>query len=313
MTKALLALAATGLFALSASAQTGAQANGSASTNTSVQAGQTGATANTQSSADVNAQTPSNTNSQHKRRGRHAEDSNEPAVGGNASGQGSLAAGTKIPATLNKSVDARKAKPGDEIAAKTTQSVRSESGVTIPRGSRLIGHVTEANARAKGDSESALGIVFDRAVLKNGQEIPLNASVQAIAAAASTANMNDVDDSMGAMGNAGASAGMPAPSRGANGGLLGGAAAGAGSTVGGVANGVDNTVGNVGASAGSTVNSTVNGSVNGQLSSTSTGVIGLRGLQLDSAASNATTGSVITSTGKDVKLDSGTQLLLQAH
>ncbi|HET9742175.1 MAG TPA: hypothetical protein VFQ00_05440 [Terriglobales bacterium] len=312
MTKALLALAATGLFALSASAQTGAQANGSASTNTSVQAGQTGATANTQSSADVTAQTPSNASSQHKRHSRHAEDSNEPAVGGNASGQGSFAAGTKIPATLNKSVDARKAKPGDEITAKTTQNVRSESGVTIPRGSRLIGHVTEANARAKGDSESALGIAFDRAVLKNGQEIPFNASIQAIAAAASTANMNDVDDSMGAMGNAGASAGMPAPSRGANGGLLGGAA-GAGSTVGGVANGVGNTVGNVGASAGSTVNSTANGTVNGQLSSTSTGVIGLRGLQLDSAASNATTGSVITSTGKDVKLDSGTQLLLQAH
>jgi len=51
----------------------------------------------------------------------------------------------------------------------------------------------------------------------------------------------------------------------------------------------------------------------GQLTSSSQGVIGLNGLQLNSAASNATQGSVITSAGKDVKLDSGTQMLLQVN
>jgi len=56
----------------------------------------------------------------------------------------------------------------------------------------------------------------------------------------------------------------------------------------------------------------VNGAA-GQLTSSSQGVIGLNGLQLNSAASNATQGSVITSAGKDVKLDTGTQMLLQVN
>jgi len=38
--------------------------------------------------------------------------------------------------------------------------------------------LTQASARAKGESESSLGIVFDKAILKNGQEIPLNVAIQ---------------------------------------------------------------------------------------------------------------------------------------
>jgi hypothetical protein len=48
----------------------------------------------------------------------------------------------------------------------------------------------------------------------------------------------------------------------------------------------------------------------GQLTSSSQGVFGLNGLNLNAAASNATQGSVITSAGKNVHLDSGTRLLL---
>jgi hypothetical protein len=48
----------------------------------------------------------------------------------------------------------------------------------------------------------------------------------------------------------------------------------------------------------------------GQLTSNSRGVFGLNGLSLNSAASNGTQGSIITSAGKNVHLDSGTQMLL---
>src|SRR4029077_4645098 len=73
-----------------------------------------------------------------------------------------------------------------------------------PKGAKLVGHVTQASARAKGESESALGIVYDRAILKNGQEIPLSAGIQALAAVQSSASAagSDVD----AFGGAGASA-----------------------------------------------------------------------------------------------------------
>jgi hypothetical protein len=88
---------------------------------------------------------------------------------------------------------------------------------------------------------------------------------------------------------------------------------------------VTNTAANVGGVAGGTVNSAANaggsiagaskgavGGLNaaGQLTSNSQGVFGLNGLNLSAAASNATQGSVITSAGKNVHLDSGTQMLL---
>jgi hypothetical protein len=48
----------------------------------------------------------------------------------------------------------------------------------------------------------------------------------------------------------------------------------------------------------------------GQLTSNSQGVFGLNGLNLSAAGSNATEGSVITSAGKNVHLESGTRMLL---
>ena len=239
---------------------------------------------------------------------------NGDSAGANTSSAGALASGTTIPATLTKPIDARKAKAGDEVAAKTTQDVRSDSGVVIPRGSRLVGHVTDAKAKAKGDSESALGIAFDHAVLRNGQQVPLNASIKALAAAANTTSASMGDDNLGTMGSSsmGATAASPAGGRG---GLLGGAGSavgGATSTVGNTAGGVTNGVGNAAGSLGTNAGGAVNGTA-GQLSSQSQGVVGLDGLSLNSAASNATQGSVITSAGKDVKLDSGTQMLLQVN
>ena len=93
----------------------------------------------------------------------------------------SLAAGTVIGAELTKSIDAKKAKSGDQFTARVLNDVRSESGVVILRGSKLMGHVTEAKPRAKGESDSVLGIAFDKIEVKNGQEIPVHAAIQAVA------------------------------------------------------------------------------------------------------------------------------------
>ena len=49
----------------------------------------------------------------------------------------------------------------------------------------------------------------------------------------------------------------------------------------------------------------------GRLASNSSGVFGMEGLSIDSAASSATQGSMIVSATKNVHLDSGTQLLLR--
>jgi hypothetical protein len=159
--------------------------------------------------------------------------------------------------------------------------------------------------------------VFDKAILKNGQEIPLNAGIQAIASAQSGASAAGADvDSMGGIGASAAGSGA-AGGRSALGGVT--------STAGGAVGTVTNTAANAGGIAGGAVNSAANaggsiagaskgavGGLNaaGQLTSSSQGVFGLNGLNLNAAASNATEGSVITSAGKNVHLDSGTRMLL---
>jgi phage-related tail protein len=108
---------------------------------------------------------------------------------------------------------------------------------------------------------------------------------------------------------------MSAPTAGASRGGLGNAVGGVTNTVGNTAGTVGNTAGNVAGSAGSTVNSTAGAvgsttSATGALTGESSGVIGLKNLQLNSEAANATNGSVITSPGKNVKLDSGSRMVL---
>jgi hypothetical protein len=88
-------------------------------------------------------------------------------------------------------------------------------------------------------------------------------------------------------------------------------AASAEGTTGGTLNSTVNSAGSVAGSANGAANGAVGGlNSAGQLTSNSRGVFGLNGLNLNSAASNATQGSVITSTGKNVHLDSGTRMLL---
>ena len=290
-----MAIVVGAFFSMTAAAQpqTGAQAGAQSSSQTSVQAGQTQAQASTNASASTSASAQ------------------------NGQANGSLAAGTAFNAELSSPIDSKKSKPGDAVNARTTEAVKSEGKTVIPRGAKLVGHVTRASARAKGESESALGIVFDKAILKNGQEIPLSAGIQALAAAQSTASAagSDVD----AFGGAGASAAGSGAGGGRGG--LGGVTPAAGGAVGTVTN----TAANVGGTADGAVNSAAGaggsvvgaskgavGGLNaaGQLTSNSQGVFGLNGLNLNAAAANATQGSLITSVGKNVHLDSGTRVLL---
>src|SRR5437588_8702522 len=273
--------------AAAAQAQTGAQASAQGSSQTSVRAGQAQASGNASASAAASAQ--------------------------NGQANGSLAAGTAFNAALSSPIDSKKCKPGDAVTAHTTEAVKSEGRTVIPKGSKVVGHVTQASARAKGESESALGIVFDKAILKNSQEIPLSVGIQAIAAAQNNASAAGSDmDMMGSMGASAAGSG-----RGALGGVTSAAGGAAGAvtntapTAGGTAGGVVNSAANAGGSIAGASKGAVGGlNAAGQLTSNSQGVFGLNGLNLSAAVSNSTQGSVITSAGKNVHLDNGTRMLL---
>lgn len=305
-----IAAIAASMLSMGAVAQV--SAGGSASGNASVTPGQAGASASANQSANAGkagASTSTSTN-QTANVGSAANAASAVNAGSAAnvgSSSAALSSGTAMQAELTKSLDAKKAKPGDQVTAKLTQDVKQNGKVVLHKGSKLVGHVTEAQAKSKENAESKLGVVFDKAELKGGQEVAFNGVIQALAPPVAGSLALAGDESS----NAGAGMGAPsAPSMG--GGARGGGTLGA--ATGAVSPAVGSTVGAVGRTAGSAtgaVNNTVGGAANATLNTTSRGVVGLQGLALNTAAAGSAQGSVISSADKTVKLDSGTQMVLQ--
>jgi hypothetical protein len=314
-TLAITAIFAVCLMALSAAAQTAA--GSSTSGNASITPGQASAGASTSQSAqtpgssaslDGSANAKASHEHESKKQGKESgssgskSSSNSPATNGGSA----ISSGTTLQAELTKGLDCKKAKPGDEVSAKLTQDVKSDGKVVLHKGSKLMGHVTEAQAKSKENTESKLGIVFDKAVLKGGQEMAFNGAIQALAPRAQGSLSAAADESANMAGS-----GM------ARGGNMGGARTTApiggavGSTVGAATNTVGNTAGSVTGAAGATVNNTAGTAVNGTINSTSHGVVGMQGLSLATAAIGNAQGSVISSATHNVKLDAGTQMVLQ--
>jgi len=192
-----------------------------------------------------------------------------------------IAEGTKIDATLVSWLDARRSRVGDPVQARIEQDVKQGGKVVLKKGTELGGRVTVAQSRGS-QGQSQVGISFERALLPNGQSIPFHASIVALMAPRSAsptgASANNAVASGSAMGATPASASSAAAMNTSNA-VASGAAGGATSS--------------------------------GRLSSDSKGVFGLQGLSLGSAKSG-TPGSTIVSTTKNVRLNSGTEMLLRA-
>jgi hypothetical protein len=219
----------------------------------------------------------------------------------NVSSEASLAGGTAINATLNSSIDSKKAKPGEQITAHTMDAVKSADGRTIlPKGTKLVGHVTKASARSNGQGESVLAIQFDKAMLKGGQEVPLNnVVIQAVAAPAREASNYGGYDAQPSTAP-GAPSNNPSMS-----GSRGARPEGTPPTQpypGSNSNGTKTNGTNPNETGGSEANNS------GPLPANARGVYGLEGVRL-SASSNGE-GTVLTSTDKNIHLDGGTRLLL---
>ena len=246
--------------------------------------------------------------------GKQAQGANTEKTTTSSTTEATLVSGTALNAELTSPVDSKKAKPGDTVNARTLDTLKSSDGrIILPKGSKLTGHVTQASARGSGQADSTLGIAFDKAILKNGQEMPLNVAIQALAAPHSSVAQSEEVTPMAGM--------SPGPSRGSMGGAT--------STAGRVGNGAGGTLNNATRTAANTAGSAVDSTVNsttgvagsatsggldstGQLTANSHGVFGLNNLSLNASATDTTHAAVITSSGKNVHLDSGTRLMLVA-
>jgi len=274
-----------------AQSSTDMQAGAAAAQDTSVSANKSGAKASSNTSANASQETAVT--------GKNGQ--------AQAASAGQLQSGSTVQAELTKPVDARKCKKGDEVAARTTQDVKSDGKTVLPKGSKIVGHVTDVQAREKGQQESHIGIAFERAILKNGTQVPMALTLQAIGS--SQANAPAAIDDSAMAGSTMASENMSGMATASGSGATRGALGGVASTTGRVAN-----------TAGSATRGTLNtatpagAGVAGGLTSTSRGVVGVPGMTLSSAtASSTNAGSVISSNTSNVHLDSGTQLILRAN
>jgi hypothetical protein len=213
---------------------------------------------------------------------------------GQAAGTPRIAPGSVIPVQLTKTIDAKKAKPGDEVVAKVTMDLKANSGeVIVPKDTKVVGHVTEAQARSKEQKESQVGIAFDHAVLKDG-DVNLPMSIQAVIAPPSNNENNGGGNDQGAPAGGGATAKSPM-------------GAGRSGSTGGSGQAQPPTAApNAGTGAQQP------GNARPQITGNTQGVVGIDNLKLE-AGQNATQGSVLTSEKNNVKVESGTMLLLRVN
>ncbi len=98
----------------------------------------------------------------------------------------SLEAPTTLPVLFTRSIDAGHAKVDDPVQAKTIQRVQLSDGSVLPVGTRVLGHVVAANGFRHDKTPyahqgaSVLSVHFDT-VAFNGQAVPVNVTVRAIA------------------------------------------------------------------------------------------------------------------------------------
>jgi hypothetical protein len=100
---------------------------------------------------------------------------------------------TSVAAELDGKLDSKSAKVGDRVVLKTTDKVQISDGTVMPRGTRLVGHVTEVQAHSSDRAIAQIGIAFDHAELKNGESVPLHSLIRTVRQSASAASMNSMD------------------------------------------------------------------------------------------------------------------------
>jgi hypothetical protein len=85
-----------------------------------------------------------------------------------------------LPVSLETGLDSKKKNVGDEVEGKIPSPVHLSDGTVIPAGAKVIGHVTASKAKAKGDSESSLAIVFEKVSLSGGKTLNIKGYIRAI-------------------------------------------------------------------------------------------------------------------------------------
>lgn len=129
-------------------------------------------------------------------------------VGDTTSGSSEAVAMRPVNGELVGKLDSKSAKAGDSVTVKTVQSMKTADGTEIPKGSKLLGHVTAVQAHSDTVQNSTLGIEFDRAELKGGQSLAIHSVIRSVAPPEQDSAVNQQDMAAMPMGTPGGSPSM---------------------------------------------------------------------------------------------------------
>lgn len=85
-------------------------------------------------------------------------------------------------------IDAKKAKAGEPVVIKTTEKAATANGVVIPKGSKILGHITDVQPHTKQNPNAKVTLQFDKAELKSGQTLPIRSVIESVAPATTASN-----------------------------------------------------------------------------------------------------------------------------
>ena len=94
-------------------------------------------------------------------------------------------------AVLIKAIESKNATVGQQVSLRTISDVMVDGAIVIPRKSSLLGHISEVITKGKDEPQSVLGLIIERAVTPDGIEVPLQAIVAAVASPQSTGLSSD--------------------------------------------------------------------------------------------------------------------------
>jgi hypothetical protein len=158
---------------------------------------------------------------------------------------------SSVTGELEGKLNSATAKVGDRVVLKTTEKVQTADGTVIPRGTRLVGHITQVQARDATHRFAQLAIAFDHAELKNGQSIAIFTLIRGVNSSPGVMGLNSMNSGgpMGGMGdstNGGGMAGGGAMTDGTGGGRGGRSGGGQPGTLSGGVQGAPSTTTPVG-------------------------------------------------------------------
>lgn len=220
--------------------------------------------------------------------------------------------GSTLVAEFAESLNVNKLKLGEKIKAKLAQDLISGGKLVARSGSNVLGHVSELKRRTKDDPESRLGVVFDKIQLNKHRELDFEAIVQAVAPPVLRRSRVDEPDQMmppgvlspsnsGPAGGNGSTTHSIAPMTTLNSSVV---------TLGPYASVQSNPTSSPGDSIGNAKKEVIHGGTPISGGVGMHGVYGMKNLRLAPPAPGANSGPAIVSTKANVKLQSGTQVII---